>query len=234
VTIEAVLFDKDGTLFDFRASWTDWMHDLVEDLSGGDRARARAIEDALGFDAAERRFAPDSVVIAGTLRQSLEALAPVLPDWPQDRLRNRLEHGAATVRMVPAVPLAPVLAELRTHVSWLGVATNAGAAEAAAHLEAAGIAAAFDMVAGCDSGYGAKPDPGMCLAFAEAVGVAPERVVMVGDSLHDLHAGRAAGMRVAGVLTGLAPEARLAPHADVVLADIGQLPAWLAAQNSAA
>jgi phosphoglycolate phosphatase len=55
---------------------------------------------------------------------------------------------------------------------------------------------------------------------------------MVGDSLHDLHAGRAAGMRVAAVLTGLATAAELAPHADVVLRDIGHLPGWLEAQRA--
>jgi phosphoglycolate phosphatase len=50
---------------------------------------------------------------------------------------------------------------------------------------------------------------------------------MIGDSLHDLHAGRAAGMAVMGVLTGPATEAELAPHADVVLPSIAALPAWL-------
>lgn len=67
----------------------------------------------------------------------------------------------------------------------------------------------------------------MCLAFAAKFGLDPARVVMVGDSLHDLEAGRAAGMRTVAVLTGIAGEAELAPYADVVLADIGSLPAWL-------
>jgi phosphoglycolate phosphatase len=52
---------------------------------------------------------------------------------------------------------------------------------------------------------------------------------MVGDSTHDLQAGRAAGMRCVGVLTGMAPRDVLAPHADVVLENIGALPDWLAA-----
>jgi phosphoglycolate phosphatase len=50
---------------------------------------------------------------------------------------------------------------------------------------------------------------------------------MVGDSLHDLHAGRAAGMRTVAVLTGMASHADLAPHADLVLPHIGHLPDWL-------
>jgi phosphoglycolate phosphatase len=64
----------------------------------------------------------------------------------------------------------------------------------------------------------------MCLAFAAHLGCAPETVLMVGDSLHDLKAGRAAGMRTAAVLTGVAAAADLAPFADVVLPDIGHLP----------
>ena len=51
---------------------------------------------------------------------------------------------------------------------------------------------------------------------------------MVGDSTHDLIAGRAAGMQTVGVLTGMA-EAELAPLADAVLPDIGHLPDWLMA-----
>ncbi|MFW5642336.1 MAG: HAD family hydrolase, partial [Roseicyclus sp.] len=72
--IEAVLFDKDGTLFDFRASWTGWMKGLVAELSQGDPARGRAVSEALGFDMATGDFAPDSVVIAGTAGQSAAAL----------------------------------------------------------------------------------------------------------------------------------------------------------------
>jgi phosphoglycolate phosphatase len=71
--------------------------------------------------------------------------------------------------------------------------TNDAEAPAHAHLNRAGVADLFDFVAGCDSGHGAKPAPGQLLAFARRTGLAPERVVMVGDSLHDLHAGRMPG-----------------------------------------
>jgi phosphoglycolate phosphatase len=50
---------------------------------------------------------------------------------------------------------------------------------------------------------------------------------MVGDTTHDLAAGRAAGMLRIAVLTGVAEEADLAAEADVVLPDIGHLPDWL-------
>ena len=87
----------------------------------------------------------------------------------------------------------------------------------------------FDFIAGYDSGHGLKPGPGMVLAFAETVGIAPHEVAMIGDSLHDLGAGRSAGAGlVVGVLTGPAVAAELAPHADHVLRSIAELPALLA------
>ncbi|MDG4648606.1 HAD family hydrolase [Roseibacterium sp. SDUM158017] len=232
--ISAILFDKDGTLFDFEASWAAWTHGLIEDLSGGSPATGAALAEAFGFDLARRRFLPSSPVIAGTFEDVCAAVAPLLPGLPADELALRVNAGAAAAPMVPSTPLAPLLARLRAAGLKLGVATNATAAEATAHLQAAGIAAAFDYVAGCDTGHGAKPGPGMCLAFAAGMGLDPAAVLMVGDSLHDLHAGRAAGMRVMGVLSGVATEDDLAPHADAVLPHIGHLPDWLEADRAGA
>jgi phosphoglycolate phosphatase len=113
----------------------------------------------------------------------------------------------------------------------LGLVTNDAEKPARAHLEAAGITACFDFIAGFDSGYGAKPAPGQLLAFTRHVNLSPGEVLMVGDSGHDLQAAAAAGMRAVGVLTGLAEETDLAPLAEVVLPDISHLPDWLSRQK---
>ena len=83
------------------------------------------------------------------------------------------------------------------------------------------------FVAGYDSGYAPKPQPGQILAALEHMGVGAGEAAMVGDSSHDLLAGRAAGVRTIGVLTGTASRTDLAPLADVVLDDIGAIPDWL-------
>jgi phosphoglycolate phosphatase len=119
------------------------------------------------------------------------------------------------------------LTGLRDRGLRLGVATNDSEAPARQHLAAHGITDCFDFIVGYDSGHGPKPGPGMCLAFAAACGIAPGRIAMVGDSRHDLQAGRAAGMRTVAVLTGIAEARDLAPLADAVLPDIGALPDWL-------
>lgn len=227
--IRGVLFDKDGTLFDFNATWAAWACRFLGDLADGDERRAAALGRVIGFDLDSRSFYPDSPVIAGTPREIAEVLAPHLPDDP-DALVWRINAEAASAPLVPAVTLPPLLEQLRARGLALGVATNDAEAPARAHLRHAGIEDAFDFVAGFDSGHGGKPAPGMLLAFAHRTGLRPAEILMVGDSRHDLLAARAAGTRAAAVLTGPALADELAPLAEVVLPDIGHLPGWIAAQ----
>lgn len=226
--IQGLLFDKDGTLFDFQQSWGGWAYDVITTLAANDAARFARLTDALGYDTQNRVFFPHSLVIAGTARDQAEAVAPHLPGRDLDALEIWLAEAARSAAMVPAVPLRPLLAAFQQAGFVLGVATNDAEAAARRQLELAEITDLFHYIAGYDSGFGAKPHPGMCLGFAQSRGLDPAQCVMVGDSLHDLEAGRAAGMRVVAVLTGVATQADLAPHADVVLPDIGHLPAWLA------
>lgn len=224
--LTGIIFDKDGTLFDFRATWEAWARGFLLRVADGDAARAADLGARIGFDWAAARFDPGSVVIAGTSADVAAALEGAL-DLDFRGIVNMVNAEAARAPQVEAVPLAPFLDELKTRGLKLGVATNDGEAPARAHLQSAGILERFDFVAGFDSGFGGKPAAGQLRAFCAATGCAPEEVAMVGDSTHDLHAGRAAGMVRVAVLTGLAEAATLAPHADVVLPDIGALPRWL-------
>ena len=224
--IDAVIFDKDGTLFDFRQSWGGVAAQVLAQLAN-DEPHAASLAKVIGFDRASGNFAPDSPMIAGTSADIATAMLPLLPAMTLHGLELLLNTAAVTAPMHPAVDLRHVLHDLRTRGLRLGLATNDTEAPARAHLTDAGILGMFDFIAGCDSGHGAKPGPGMLLAFVLALGLTAGRVVMVGDSLHDLVAGRAAGMRVVGVLTGIAERAELEPHADVVLPDIATLGDWI-------
>lgn len=228
--IKAVAFDKDGTLFDFAATWEAWATSFLIRLADGDSETAAAMGAAVGFDTDRSAFQPDSLVIAGTPFEVADALAPLTPHIPLDRLLHVLNEEASRAPQAEVVPLKTFTQSLRNMGLRLGVVTNDAESPALAHLDAAGVRDAFEFIAGSDSGYGAKPAPGQLLAFAKAVSTAPESCVMVGDSLHDLMAGRAAGMRTVGVLTGYATKETLTPHADTVLSDISELPDWLSRQ----
>lgn len=232
IPVKGLCFDKDGTLFDFAATWEAWAKAFLRRAAGGDEQRAIRTGAAIGFDLVAGKFAPDSLVIAGTPGEVTDALMPHFAEMSHAALLEMLNEEAARAPQQPAVPLRPLLEGFRAQNIALGVATNDSEAPARAHLGAAGITDLFDFIAGYDSGHGGKPAPGQLLAFAQAVNLRPEEIVMVGDSTHDLHAGRAAGMRTVAVLTGTAVAEQLAPFADVVLRDIGEIPAWLAQQVS--
>ena len=229
--IRGILFDKDGTLFDFQATWGAWTREMIEAESGGSPELAARLAEALGYDLALGRFRPDSVVIASTTAEVARHLLRVLPEADIGALMDRMNARAKEVPQVEAAPLREVLGELGRMGLALGIATNDTEAPARAHLRAAGVEGLFPFVAGFDSGWGSKPGPGQLLAFAAAAGLEPAECVMVGDSLHDLHAARAAGMVGVGVLTGVAGREALEPAADVVLDSIAELPAWVAARG---
>ncbi|WP_323765437.1 HAD family hydrolase [Marinovum sp.] len=230
MSIGAIVFDKDGTLFDFSATWDGWAAGVIATLSEGDAALAQKLAASARYDLARLTFEPDSPVIAGTAREAAECFARVLPGRPVEEVEHFLDAAARAAPLAPAVPLAPLLSALADRGLRLGVVTNDTEASARAHLAAVEITPLFDFVAGFDSGYGMKPDAAPLLAFASAVEIAPAEVVMVGDSTHDLIAGRAAGMKTVGVLTGPARSETLTPYADAVLPDIGHLPEWLDGQ----
>ncbi|MBR9844405.1 MAG: HAD family hydrolase [Rhodobacteraceae bacterium] len=225
--VDGILFDKDGTLFDFGATWNVWAAGMIREFAGADEALAFRIAGELDFDLATEKFLPQSAIIAGTNRDAAEAVARAVPGQDVGEIEIRLMHAAADAPLVPAVALAPFLDGLAGQGVHLGVMTNDSEYAARAHLAEAGVAEKFHFIAGFDSGFGAKPAPGPLLAFADAVQIDPARVAMVGDSTHDLIAGRAAGMQTIAVLTGVAEAEELAPHADAVFPDIGHISGWI-------
>ena len=220
-----MVFDKDGTLFDFQATWGVWCAGVIAELAAGDAGRPgswRGPWGTIGTAGASSRTARSS---QGRSKWWTRCSACC-----RASTRAGCGGGCSTARAAPQVetaPLRPLLDRLRGAGLTLGLATNDAEAPALAHLTRAGVLDRFAFVAGYDSGHGAKPGPGMLDAFCRATGLAPAACAMVGDSAHDLASGRAAGMLTIGVLTGTATGAALAPHADVVLADIAALPAWL-------
>ncbi len=222
--VQGIIFDKDGTLFDFQSTWAPPIRVLIERLA--DESGHADVAEAIGFDLSAGRFRPDSVAIAGTSSELADVLSAVTGK-PFGFVLDVLDEIGGSAMQAPAVPLRACLGALKA-MYVLGLVTNDTEAPARAHLAQEGVLELFDFVAGYDSGFGAKPGPGQLLAFCEATGLTPDQTIMVGDSRHDLSAGRAANMRTVGVLTGVAARAELVDLADVILPDIGHLAAWLA------
>lgn len=221
--ISGIVFDKDGTLFGFNATWTFWAKTFLTDLASGDVQIAADLGKAIGYDLEAEAFSPTSIAIAGTPEDIATALLPHVSGQSKQDLIWVMNVAASKAPQVEVVPLAPFLSELRSRGFVLGVATNDAEMSARAHLRSVNIEAQFSFIAGSDSGFGSKPSAGQLQAFCEKVGLASDKIMMVGDSSHDIAAGRALGCLTCGVLTGLGARTDLEQIADFVLPDISYL-----------
>jgi pyrophosphatase PpaX len=73
-----------------------------------------------------------------------------------------------------------------------------------------GLDSFFDVVVGLESCARHKPDPEPVRIALGRLGIAPNTAVFVGDSPHDMTAGRAAGVRTVAALWGPFSRAQLA------------------------
>ena len=232
MNIRGVIFDKDGTLFDFQSTWGIWTAQVLARIAGSDEALLQQLAEALGYDTQTRRVQPGSVIVAATPMDIAAVVKDCIPALSQTQICDWLNEEAKTAPQVLVTDLHRLTAELRRINLGLCVMTNDAETPARAHLASVQASDLFDFVIGSDSGFGAKPQAAPLLALADKMEIPAAACVMVGDSSHDLRAGRAAGMRAVAVLTGLAEADELAPLADAVLPDVSHLPAWISAQNS--
>lgn len=228
--IRGVLFDKDGVLVDFDATWGPATRKVIDILAGGNAGIVQALADGIEFDLATATHRPTSPFIAGSSRDTVEAWKPHVPEAQRAGLQRRLaalftEAGHEHVAAYDDV--ADTLAALGRMRLALGIATNDEEISARKQMTRLGLAGRFTSISGADSGHGPKPGPGMLLAFAEHIGAEPPQILMVGDTTHDIEAARAAGTVAVAVGTGPARLEDLAPHADHAIPTLSHLPALI-------
>jgi len=229
LAIRGILFDKDGTIVDYWRTWLPVNRAAALHAAGGDAGLAAELLRLGGQDPETDRITPGAPLAAGDLMDIARAFAA----HPDVAAASELVAGLERVFVAGAAAHAALIdgahatiEELHRRGFRLGIATNDCAAGIEASLAQHDILGCFDFAAGCDSGYGAKPEPGMALAFCEAVSLAPTEVAVVGDAVLDLAMGRAAGVGLTvGVLSGTSGHEDLAALADVMLGSIADLPA---------
>ena len=224
----AVVFDKDGTLLDFAKTWDPAIEGAIKGAAPSDDTKQRAIADVLGFDLEQRTCMLNAPAVHLSNSQLEQMLNPITDGTG----RKILDACAALVveHVTPVQAANQVLTQLRDAGIPTAVATNDDEKSAREQMDRLGwLSPSSDggppliqHVFGCDSGFGHKPEPGMLLAAAEALGVPPSRCVMIGDAAGDLKAGKSAGF-AASLLVG--PPDAVEQHAglaDVWMRDLGE------------
>ncbi|MEE2980283.1 MAG: HAD family hydrolase [Pseudomonadota bacterium] len=226
--IRGILFDKDGTLLDFDATWPPAYQAAAEMLAGlaGNPALVNRVM-RLGGYGEDGVLDPVSVFACGSTDEISEFCAAIPElDGIQD-IAGRVdrlftEFGEQAPWVVDC--LDAILEGLHGRGFALGLATNDSAASAEAWIAHNDFDRLFDFVAGADSGYGAKPDPAVFHAFCARTGLAAHQICMVGDTIADAELARAGGAGLSVfVETGVAAGADLAALVDHVLPSVADL-----------
>jgi phosphoglycolate phosphatase len=226
-----ILFDKDGTLLDYHATWMPANRAVARDLARGDDDLAARLLVAGGWDAAADRILSGSALAAGDLDDIAQLWRPMLPeDQPVDQIVAYLDEAFPRY-MEPTAVCA--LAGLMDALSGLGLALGIATADSKNGLRQS--MAPFDVMdrfvfaVGFDSGHGRKPEAGMVHGFCAAADISPAEVWVVGDNRHDMEMAANAGAAGIGVLTGTSDRPELiAAGAAVVLESISDLPRLIA------
>ena len=182
----AVLFDLDGTLID-----------SIGLILGSMRH---------AFARCERPIPSDDEWLTGVgipLRTMFQRYAA--EDVEIDRLigayrEHQLANHDSLVRCYDEVP--QTLAALERAGHPLAVVTSKGDMLARRGLDLVGIASHFETIVSCDSCARHKPHPEPVLTALERLGYEPGEALFVGDSVHDIEAGNAAGVETVAALWG--------------------------------
>ncbi|HEX5725948.1 MAG TPA: HAD-IA family hydrolase [Longimicrobiaceae bacterium] len=200
--LRAVLYDFDGTLADSTALiMRCYRHTMTTHL--GECPSDEAWLSGFGT--------PLETQLALFARSTDEAAAML------DTYRG-FQHLHHDDMLRPFPGAAATVAELARRGVGLAIVTSKHRRTTLRGMDVCGITEHFDVIVTPEDVANAKPHPEPVLRALERLGVAPEEALFVGDSPHDIAAGRAAGTLTAAALWGPFPrEALERERPDVLL-----------------
>jgi phosphoglycolate phosphatase-like HAD superfamily hydrolase len=233
--IDLVLFDKDGTLLDFHRLWAPRTARAVEALAAaaGRPDLAAPLGRTIGLDETGARIRPETPMAVASIAANTLVAATVLHQgglaWHAAETLARTHFAPPLTRPPGPDELAPVgdvlglLRRLTAAGVKLGIVTTDDRAGSEATVARLGWAPYLVGLSCGDDPWPAKPDARALTVLCERAGVAAVRTLMVGDSLGDMAAARAAGCAALAVLSGTGEPAALAAAADATVDSVEAL-----------
>jgi pyrophosphatase PpaX len=223
----AILFDLDGTLIDTTDLIMRCFHHSWRTVCGLEHSR-EAILTTFGIplrEAMQRLLAQTN----GLEPADVEALVDRL--LLEYRIFNVANHDELAF---PFAGVRQVLEQLRASGYRIGVVTSKGRELATRGLQLCALSDLIDAAVFLEDTTTHKPQPEPILAALARLNTRADRAVYVGDSFHDIVAGRRAGVRTVAALWGPMPRAELErEQPDYMAESITQLLEIFAAPMSA-
>lgn len=235
--VDAIIFDKDGTLIDFDAFWvTVSVKSLQEILKavGMEDISIEYLLTELGVHNGVTDI--NGVLCKGTYKQMGKIIHKALVEKGCDISLSKVEklvvdaynENSAVGEVIPTCPnLKEILTEFKNSNIKLAVVTTDNEYITRQCLKKLGVEELFDKIYTDDGKTPAKPNPYCALNFCEFCGVAREHTVMVGDTLTDVEFAKNAGISMIGLAKNERNKNILALYTDIVLSKISDLPSVL-------
>ncbi len=228
--VDAVAFDKDGTLIDLDAAWGPAARHWVETAAEGDALLEQDLAAELGLFHATENLVKGGLFAVGTVGQLHETTLAVLSRHGIDESRANAIASLARKASAEAgekgnlVALGDVVGTMRRLAAGgctLAVVSSDDRSAIDSAIEALEIGSLLGAVVSGDEGLAPKPAPDALLEAARRLGVKSKRMLYVGDSWVDAAAGAAAGAAGTVLVGEPTPEAR--ERASVVVPAIDHL-----------
>ena len=208
MAINLIILDLDGTLADTACDMADAVNEVIRPF-GAPPITLEETRAAMG--GGEKAFMEK---LSGYSGAGLD-----LGKFRQDFARAYAAHLYAKTRLYPGV--RATLGRL-AFVPMV-ILSNRRKTSIVPLLDRLGLLHLFREVIGSDSGVGTKPSPDPVLHLLRQFHTEADRALMVGDCVHDIDAGRAAGVRTVAVTYGYGFDHRFVEQADFVIPRFSRL-----------
>lgn len=218
--IKLIIFDLDGTIIDSLDDLTDATNHMLSEMHKGMLSRSD-VRKLVGQGA--RRLVERA--LPGISLCDIERALGYFLSFNDDHIVDK-------TRPYPDVP--ETLTSLKVAGCRLAVISNKNASLCRKVIDTLGLKEFFETVIGADTMPFRKPSPEPILKLLRDFGVNPGEAVIIGDSINDVAAGKAAGVMTVGCTYGYGEKSEVedADYLVGAFAEILDLPifAWVRGQ----
>jgi len=225
-----VIFDKDGTLIDFKAMWGTWIARLSDNLAVNAKFDRVEIEhftrQVMGFDKETGEVDPKSPLCCTPMGK----IKDVMVEFVGSRKKKSPEEALEIVNMSwhmpspsadarPLTDLPKMFEFLKARGVKIAICTTDDRDVTEETMQQFQVDHMVDaLLGGDDLHVQSKPNPEQIFHICEVVKVHPSRTVMVGDTQTDMLMGSKAevGLKI-GLVNGAGSLEDIAEHADIIL-----------------